>query len=95
VAALRAKKKRGQRTEGVPLGFDLVDDGQRSKEGHPIALVANVGEQEAVARIKTLRSEGKTFRAIATELDRLGIPTKEGRAGWHHSSIQRIINRSA
>ncbi len=54
-----------------------------------------MGEQETVARIKALRSEGRSFRAIATELDRLGIPTKEGRAGWHHSSIQRIIGRTA
>jgi site-specific DNA recombinase len=93
-AALRAKQKRGQRTGAVPMGFDLVDDGQRSKEGHPIALVANVGEQETVARIKALHLEGRTSRAIATELDRLGIPTKQGRAGWHHSSIQRIIIRT-
>jgi DNA invertase Pin-like site-specific DNA recombinase len=94
-AALRAKQKRGQRTGAVPLGFDLVDDGQRSKEGHPIALVANVGEQETVSRIKALHSEGRTSRAIAAELDRLGIPTKQGRAGWHHSSIQRILARTA
>ena len=94
-AALRAKQERGQRTGSVPMGFDLADDGQRSKEGHPIALVANAGEQGTVARIKALHSEGRTYRAIATELDRLGIPTKQGGAGWHHSSVQRIINRSA
>jgi DNA invertase Pin-like site-specific DNA recombinase len=94
-AALRAKQRRGQRTGKVPLGFDLADDGQRSKEGRPIALVANAGEQETIATIRALRSGGRTFRAIAAELDRLGIPTKEGRAAWHHSSVARILNRTA
>ena len=34
-AALAAKKRRGQRTGSVPFGSDLVDDGSRSKAGHP------------------------------------------------------------
>jgi DNA invertase Pin-like site-specific DNA recombinase len=94
-AALRAKQKRGQRTGKVPLGFDLVDDGARSKAGLPIALAANVPEQETVATIKALRSEGLSLREIAGELDRRGIPTKEGRPGWHHSSVGRILARTA
>jgi DNA invertase Pin-like site-specific DNA recombinase len=94
-AALAAKKRRGQRTGGVPLGFDLADDGLRSKAGHPIALVANAGEQSTVALIKVYRAGGMSLRAIAAELDRLGIPTKGGGTGWHHSSVDGILARTA
>lgn len=94
-AALAAKKRRGQRTGGVPLGFDLADDGARSKAGLPIALVANDGEQATVALIKVYRAEGKSLRAIADELTGLGIPTKDGLGRWDHSTVRKILARTA
>lgn len=93
-AALAAKKRRGQRTGGVPLGFDLADDGARSKAGLPIALVPNAGESATVSIIREFRAGGMSLRAIACELDRLGIPTKEGRTGWHQSTIRKILSRT-
>jgi DNA invertase Pin-like site-specific DNA recombinase len=94
-AALAAKKRRGQRTGGVPLGFDLADDGQRSKAGRPIALLANAGEQATVATIQALRSGGLSLRAIAGELTLRGVPTKDGLDRWDHSTVRKILNRTA
>jgi DNA invertase Pin-like site-specific DNA recombinase len=93
-AALAAKKRRGQRTGSVPFGSDLVDDGQRSKAGHPIALVANVGEQETVERIKLYQADGKSLRAIAEELTLNHVSTKSGLDHWDHSTVRKILARN-
>jgi DNA invertase Pin-like site-specific DNA recombinase len=93
-AALAAKKRRGQRTGGVPLGFDLVDDGQRSKAGLPSALAPNAEELATVALIRELRASGLSFRGIAAELDRRGIRPKRGGPRWVHTAIVRILERT-
>jgi DNA invertase Pin-like site-specific DNA recombinase len=93
-AALAAKKRRGQRTGGVPLGFDLVDDGQRSKAGLPSALAPNAGELATVALIRELKASGLSLRGIAAELDRRGISPKRGGPRWVHTAIVRILERS-
>ena len=94
-AALAAKRRRGQRTGKVPLGYDLADDGARSKKDRPIALVANAGEQATVATIKALRSGGLSLRAIADELTREGVRTKDGLDRWDHSTVRKILARDA
>jgi DNA invertase Pin-like site-specific DNA recombinase len=94
-AALAAKKRRGERTGKVPYGFDLVDDGRSSKKGLPIALVDNVDEQAAIEIMIGLESAGLSLRAIAEDLTSRGIPTKEGGPAWCHSSVKRILARSA
>jgi DNA invertase Pin-like site-specific DNA recombinase len=94
-AALAAMKRRGRRTGGVPLGHDLADDGGRSKRGNlPNALAANPAEQATLARIDVLKARGLSLRAIAGELDRLGVPTKTGATRWHHSTIAKLVNRT-
>lgn len=93
-AALAAKKRRGQRTGGIPLGSDLVDDGARSKAGHPIALIDNAGEQATVALIKVYQAEGMSLRAIADELTRKSVPTKSGLHRWDHSTVRKILART-
>jgi DNA invertase Pin-like site-specific DNA recombinase len=86
-SALAAKKRRGERTGGVPFGHDLAEDG--------IALVENPGELEALATIRRLKAEGLSLRAIAAELDRLGIPPKRGGPRWKHSAVQKLLQRPA
>jgi DNA invertase Pin-like site-specific DNA recombinase len=93
-AALAAKKRRGQRTGGVPLGFDLTDDGTRSKAGRPIALTTNTGEQATVARIEGYQAVGLSLRAIADELTRQGVRTKSGLDRWDHSTVRKILHRT-
>jgi DNA invertase Pin-like site-specific DNA recombinase len=99
-AALGAMRRRNRRTGGVPLGFDLADDGGRSKRGDlPNLLVENVAELATLATIAELwaggpRAGGLSLRNVATELDRLGVPTKTGAARWHHSTIAKLVNRA-
>ena len=94
-AALGAKQRRSHRVGSVPIGFDLVDDGQRSKEGRPVALVLNAAEQATIALVHHLRAEGTSLRGIAAELDRRGIRPKQGAPRWSHSAIVRILGRAA
>jgi DNA invertase Pin-like site-specific DNA recombinase len=92
-AALGAKKRRGERVGTVPLGYDLADDGRRSKEGKPLALVANAGELLALDTIRQLAASGLGPRGIAREMTARGIPTKGGKPTWSHTTILRILSR--
>ena len=91
-AALGAKARRGERTGRVPFGFDLVDDGRRSKKGLPLALVANPAEQTIIAEIRALAAGGMPPVAIARELARRAVPSKTG-ASWSNAAIRRILAR--
>ncbi len=94
-AALAAKRKRGQRTGSVPMGFDLVDDGERSKSGRPLALVASPVERATMALVGELRAAGVSLRGIAAELDRRGIAPKQGGGRWRHTAVARILGKAA
>lgn len=75
--------------------IDPADPRRSKKTGSPVGLVPCPEEVAAVALMKGMEAEGRSLRSIAAELDRLGIPTKEGRTGWHHSSVRRILARTA
>ena len=94
-AALGAKRRRGERTGGMPLGFDLADDGRRSKAGNPLALVANPAELAALEVIRELAAGGLGPRGIAREMTRRSVPTKTGSARWSESTIRGILPRLA
>jgi site-specific DNA recombinase len=60
-AALAVIRARGQKTGGgVPYGYRLDADGR--------SLVAVEGEQTTIARARTLAAEGRSLRAVATQL---------------------------
>ena len=86
-AAMAHKRAKGERIGSVPFGYDLAADGA--------TLVENDHEQQTIAVIRDLRSEGESFRAIAAELTRRGIPTKTGGEKWIHTAVARIVNRAA
>jgi DNA invertase Pin-like site-specific DNA recombinase len=95
-AALAAKGRRGERISRTPYGRDLVDDGRRSKKGNlPVALVPNLEEVAVLEEIRAMHEAGQSPRAIARALEARGIRTKSGRDKWAHSSIRRLIQRSA
>jgi len=95
--ALRHKIKTGERVGRVLYGSAIdPDDPRRSKKSDlPSGLKPCPPEAEAIALIKRLAAEGKSLRAIADELTRRGIPTREGGQRWQHSSVRKILGRTA
>jgi len=86
--AMAHKRRLGQRISGrLRFGWDLEADG--------ITLVENPEEQRVLELIGELKAEGESLRAIAAELTKRGIPTKEGRTEWKHSTVAGIISRAA
>jgi len=87
VTAMQHKKQRRERVGKVPFGCDLAGD--------RTTLVENADEQRVLVLIDELRADGRSLRAIAAELSRRGIATKEGNSEWKHTTIARIVKRVA
>lgn len=85
--AMDHKRSRGERIGKIPFGYDLANDG--------VSLVPNRDEQRAIEIIGELREAGESLRAIATELTRRGISTKERKGQWTHTAVNRIVKRQA
>lgn len=87
--ALLRLRARGVKLGGAALGWKRADatdaDGRRV-----IATVEH--EAVAVARIRDLRAQGLTLRAIAGVLATEGHATKAG-GRWHPQTIARVIAR--
>jgi DNA invertase Pin-like site-specific DNA recombinase len=84
IAALDAKKLRGERTGGLPLGRTVNEGGK--------VLVDDPDEAAAIARIVELRGLGLSLRDIAKRLDLEGIHSRGKR--WHKTTIDRVLRRS-
>jgi len=78
-AALAAKRARGERVGHVPYGFEVAADGQ--------TLVENTGEQTVIALVDGLRTDGLSWRSIASELNARGLTNRPGRA-WNHTNVR-------
>ncbi len=83
--ALQHKIIRGERCGKVRFGYHLAADG--------VHLEADEFEQRVLAIIAELRAAGQSLRAIAAELTRRQIATKEGNTTWTHTAVNRIIKR--
>ena len=86
-SAMAHKKAQGQRVGTVPFGYDLAADG--------ITLVENADQLKAIELIHSLKEKGYSLRAIAEALDAAGIPTKDGKASWKHTTVKGILSRKA
>jgi len=85
--ALHHKRSQGFKLGGmVPFGYDVAEDGK---------LLHNEEEQSTIELAKAMRSEGKTFQAIADALMAGGIKTKQGGERWHVQSVKNMVNRAA
>jgi DNA invertase Pin-like site-specific DNA recombinase len=71
VAALGAKKRRGELTGTAPYGMKVDEDG--------VHLVADEVEGRVVARAKELSDQGLTVRAIAAALNAEGYRNRAGK----------------
>jgi DNA invertase Pin-like site-specific DNA recombinase len=86
IAALAAKRARGERVGSVPFGFALHADGVR--------LVANRPEQATIARARRLRAHGLSLRAVAARLAFEGRVSRSGRR-FIAEQVARMINQRA
>lgn len=68
---LQHKKASGERVGAVPYGSRLAADG--------VHLVDDDAEQAVLREARTLRAAGLSLRAVAAELDRLGMHARNGR----------------
>lgn len=80
----RKREKGGYAGHGSPA-FGYRAEGK--------ALVADSGEQSAVARIVELSGEGRSLREIITVLDAEGHQPKRGDR-WHPVTVSRVIARA-
>jgi DNA invertase Pin-like site-specific DNA recombinase len=84
-AALGVKRGRGERVGQVPYGMRLAPDG--------VHLEAEPAEQAVIGRVRELRAQGLTVRAIVEALNGAGTPAR-GKA-WHPTSVRRLLARAA
>ena len=94
-AALAAAKARGKRLGG--------DRGYRPATG-PDAAAAAVARREAAEQaahrlsldLERLRADGATSNAaLARALNQHGVPTPTGAGAWTHTTVARVLARSA
>jgi site-specific DNA recombinase len=82
--ALRHKRALGEVYGPVPLGFE---------RGEGRKLVAVADEAATVDRVRELRRDGLSLRAIATKLVAEGRSTKLG-GRWHAVTIAKLLRRA-
>ena len=70
VAALKAKRDRGERAGNVPYGYSVVDGGK---------LIVNPAEQGVLAVVRELRASGLSLRAVVSLLAQRGIVSRAGK----------------
>ena len=76
------KASRGGYSYGAPpYGFEARDG----------ELVANTSEQKIIAEIRRMRSEGRSYRDIANDLNVREIPSKRG-GRWYAQTVSRVSN---
>lgn len=84
VAALKAKRARGEVYGPLPIGYRRAADGV-TLEPHP-------EEQVAIERVLELRAEGVSYRKIAQLLGDEGHPARGAR--WHKTTLVEIVRRA-
>lgn len=85
-AAMGVKRNRRERiSRHTPFGFEFGADGK---------LIPNPAEQEAIALMRRLRSEGKGFEEIAKLLNETGVKPKRAEK-WARATVRAILARMA
>ena len=86
-AALKAKRRRGEKTGGdVPFGYE-----SDSATGR---LTEDPQEQIVIRLVKDLREQGFGYKTIAKTLNKAGYRTKKEKP-WCQVTVQRIVKRLA
>lgn len=82
-SALAHKKAHGKVFGSTPYGQDRLGDD----------LYANPEEQSIIERMRDMRENGATLRAIADTLNGDGVPSKRGGA-WYASSVRCVLENA-
>lgn len=87
-AALQSKKARGERVGTVPFGFSADDDGK---------LLGNEYERRLMARVRELRADRESIRAIVQVLADEGYRSRTGRSVSRGSveNLLRLLDEAA
>ncbi|MDA8084003.1 MAG: recombinase family protein [Nitrospiraceae bacterium] len=83
--ALQMKIANHERAGQIPFGWRLADDGN--------TLIPHEAQQEVIAQVKMLHSQGMSYRAICEALTKAGH-RPQGKA-WQPKTIGRIIKKAA
>ncbi len=89
VARMRQGRKH-KADQGGYAGFGSPPFGFRAEDR---ALVPDDREQEAIALMVAMRSEGASLPAIAERLAEEGFTSKRG-GPWHPTTVQRVLRRA-
>jgi DNA invertase Pin-like site-specific DNA recombinase len=82
---IRQRMAKGRR-EKRALGGYVAGSPRFGMKAHDKALVVDEDETAAIARIRALRDEGLSLRAIVRQLEADGVPFKRG-ARWHPTEL--------
>lgn len=83
-AGRRVKAESGGYAGGAPR-YGMRAEGR--------SLVPDQGEQEAVARMRSLHEQGRSSRQIAAVLNAEGVPSKRG-GSWSSATVCRVLRPS-
>lgn len=91
----------GEALAGVVLSFARLERrmiGQRTRDALAAKRAAGVRlgrpsglSDDTVCRIIADREAGMTLAAVADRLNRDGIPTSQGAAGWTHVTVRKVL----
>lgn len=88
IEVLDSMRRRRLRISGaIPYGWALAPDNA--------SLIPIPEEQAVLADMQRQRAEGKSYSAIAADLDARGILTKQGRSHWMPKIIRQVLQREA
>ncbi len=92
--ALGHKRRNGHKLGGLsPYGYRPVDTGIRAPDGRVVITLESVqNEQRVIEQIRSMRDNGRAYRAIADRLNHDGTPTRTG-AQWSAKVIRDILQR--
>lgn len=82
--ALTELRQQGRAWNHAPFGWDIVDG----------RLVANLTEQDSLARIRDLRAAGTSYHKVAAILGAEGRATKRG-GPWQAASVRSVLRTAA